>query len=1396
MRTFLLSILTTLIILSTMMSAASQDCAIIGIDELEFDIQITPAGPYNTGDIITVAVSVNNFTDLSFFLATILWDPTVLCFEEENGNPSIDPSFPMSISSIGSTGFDQVRNGILPISFLVNDQNVEGLSAPDGSLILDFDLEVCGEGLDCADFSLGDNSFVAHTLPNGDGCNYDNITLNLDADDSFCIECGTELSLINQSYCADDMGNVNFEFSVCGGIAPYTWRMLDGTTAIEDGIINTSGDLAIGNLPAKPPGDPYTLDIRDANGTQLVTGPFADIPFIFTTDFSVINDTLNPDPPLCSYGSGTLGYIITGGGSGPYDIELSDGTRSINDSGTGSFTLLNGDYDITITDSEGCSVTRDIPWDVPPPIEFTIVEQDSATCFGASDGMIRVVATGGLPATLSNGRPGYKFNGGTEFVDTFPIMNPMDGFFFNEQDTCYELEITDSTDLCTTEGGDRPCIKIPLRSALQFRVDNSPITCGEDDGFTSVLTMSRVANYLVELRYIDTTPDSIVRQQVSATTDVFPPGGAPLVLTPGNYEWRIEEVGTGCKADFEFNVPVGISRRLEINTDNSMPASCGASNGVAEVLVIDGTPPYTFEWADFPGQNVSSFNNLAAGTYDVRVIDDLGCSIETTIDLLGTDYLEISIDTIRELDCDDPTIPAQLMVNILPLGASVNILWEDAAGIILSSTRELNILQGGTYTVNVSLDNGNCDVSASASLENTTNITFDIEVTNPVYDCDGSRISTGKLEVIDLQGNTGSVSYLWEGFGLGGLPPLLISDSVLEGNFVQLGQYTLTITDDDSGCKTQRTVTLVPDSELEFAFTISEPTCPGNADGMVTIVGQDLVCYDVDSLLIPGCIYTSLSAGELNVIIEDILGCTKDTTFTLVDPTIFTIELTNIEGTSCTDGADGSAEVAILTNPDGFTQFQYSWNGGSNSVNSVNDLSPGMNTVFVIDDNSCTQSLDFDISEPDQITFNAPTAATDCKDACDAEVNLDAMGGTLTPGNAYSFEWEDGMITAQRDDLCAGTYYITISDDNNCEILDSILITEPDSIIISSVSMNIGCNDDNGVGGTLTLSPTGGCGGPYTYAWPDNLSMTEEARGLDAGDYAVSVTDACGCEVEYTGTITSDGAVYGEALPYTPIECVGELTCIGIDVATVMGGTGVNYTYQINSSGGAIPIDSCVTVGPGNYILTIFDNEACRFTLPAFFVDPAPAFTVDIGSDINADLGNENILVNADITSTFDIDSIEWFSENSYICIDSTADLCESIEIIPIENTSYTVIVTDENGCTTSDELLVNLTANRNVYLPNTFTPGFGTDDKFMLMTGRGVDQIVDFEIFDRWGNLVFALPEEAKMHPTSRDDGWDGTRGDNGREAEQGVYVYMAKVLFADGNVLDYSGHITVIRN
>ena len=114
------------------------------------------------------------------------------------------------------------------------------------------------------------------------------------------------------------------------------------------------------------------------------------------------------------------------------------------------------------------------------------------------------------------------------------------------------------------------------------------------------------------------------------------------------------------------------------------------------------------------------------------------------------------------------------------------------------------------------------------------------------------------------------------------------------------------------------------------------------------------------------------------------------------------------------------------------------------------------------------------------------------------------------------------------------------------------------------------------------------------------------------------------------------------------------------------------------------------------------------------------------------------------------------------------------------------------NGCIGVGEILVELERNRNIYIPNVFSPnGDDKNDYFGTFAGVGVKSINFIRIFDRWGELLFQTENLVPSGDPSA--GWDGTF--RGKPVETGVYVYIVEVSFEDGIKLLYRGDITLAR-
>jgi gliding motility-associated-like protein len=157
-----------------------------------------------------------------------------------------------------------------------------------------------------------------------------------------------------------------------------------------------------------------------------------------------------------------------------------------------------------------------------------------------------------------------------------------------------------------------------------------------------------------------------------------------------------------------------------------------------------------------------------------------------------------------------------------------------------------------------------------------------------------------------------------------------------------------------------------------------------------------------------------------------------------------------------------------------------------------------------------------------------------------------------------------------------------------------------------------------------------------------------------------------------------------------------------------------------------------------------------------------------------------------DAITSYPVDSFAWsFIPNSG-CIN-----CPDPMLAPFSTSTYTVTVTDENGCTATDNIQIFVEKPREVFIPNVFSPNNdGQNDIFMIFAGDDVQKVNSFIVFNRWGETMF---EVYNFQPNSPAYGWNGTH--RSRKMNTGVYVFLAEVEFIDGEVVMFKGDVTLVR-
>ena len=289
-----------------------------------------------------------------------------------------------------------------------------------------------------------------------------------------------------------------------------------------------------------------------------------------------------------------------------------------------------------------------------------------------------------------------------------------------------------------------------------------------------------------------------------------------------------------------------------------------------------------------------------------------------------------------------------------------------------------------------------------------------------------------------------------------------------------------------------------------------------------------------------------------------------------------------------------------------------------------------------------------------------------CNGASTGSISLIMTGGN-TP---YSYAWSNGGSTASITGLAAGAYSVTVTDAAGCGTLNySFTISEPTALVASIGSTaNVSCNGDNT--GSASASATGGIG-PYTYAW-SNGATTASNTGLMAGTYTVTVTDAAGCTDTEIVTITEPTALVASIGSSTNVLCNSGSN--GSATATASGGTAA-YTFLWSNGSSTATVTG---LSAGTYTVTVTDANGCTDTDIVTISEPA-ALVANVTSSNNASCnGSNDGAATASAAGGTAPYSFSWSNGAS------TAGATGLIA------GSYTVTVTDANGCTDTD--VVNIT--------------------------------------------------------------------------------------------------------
>ena len=988
----------------------------------------------------------------------------------------------------------------------------------------------------------------------------------------------------------------------------------------------------------------YSVTVTDANECTLVDT-------YVVTESPAIDINITGNMLLC--GAGTTGELTVTPASGPtsqYTYLWSTGATSP--------TITNvdpGNYSVTATDMNGCTGTATATIQV---INLGLnLTSTATTCSDLNDGTATANASGGnTPYT-------YEWNNG---ATTATISGLAPGV--------YSVTVTEANG-CKVSGN----VQVGAPSVLNVTATPSNIACsGDNNGAISITATGGTPGYTYRWNDGITSEDrtnltagtySVTVTDANGCTDnatvqINEPSAINInesitnVSCNGDASGRIVLTVTGGSSAYSYAWSNGATTRTLNNllagnytvtvtdanecslvetytitepndlfiTGSATDVTCfGDNNGAVDLTISGGTPGYSVRWSN--GSTAQDLTNVNGGTYGVTVTDANGCQETASFTIDESDRLVIAL-TRQQITCFGAN-DGSVAVSTSGGAPGYSYEWNDGVN---SQTRQN--LAPGVYSVTTTDANG-CTATRSVRVSEPDPLTLTENVINA--SCNGD--ASGSISVV-VAGGTPAYTFAWSN-----------GRTTQTINNLAVGTYTVTVTD-ANGCTLVESFSVTQPSGISVSGTTSNVNCFGDNNGAINlnvVGGSPAYTWNWSNGSTSEDI-SNLTAGTYTVTVTDANGCQEVTSFTINQPSdlILTANPTDI---ACAGDPTGAISIAASG---GTAPYNFLWSDGSTRENR-DGLIAGTYTVTVTDANACTEASTITISEPLALNGFVQITPVACDGDATGAIDLTAERGTAP----YAFAWSNGATTEDISGLAAGSYTVTITDANNCMLVQTWTVNTTSRVQVTSVVTDSGCNGDST--GSVNLTVSGGSGS-YAFAW-SNGATTEDLTGVPAGTYTVTINDANECSATFTYVI-NEPAEIDLAITAPDIVCGG--TNSGSITVFPAGGTGP-YTYAWSNGATGNTIDN---IPAGAYTVTVTDANGCTDVTSGIVLDELPQLTCSVVVNQEpTNGGNGQVSVNVEGgTAPF-----------TYVWSNGAT----SSSISNLGAGTYSVTVTDFSGCTT-----------------------------------------------------------------------------------------------------------------
>ncbi|HEY1038941.1 MAG TPA: hypothetical protein VGF30_06020, partial [Bacteroidia bacterium] len=610
--------------------------------------------------------------------------------------------------------------------------------------------------------------------------------------------------------------------------------------------------------------------------------------------------------------------------------------------------------------------------------------------------------------------------------------------------------------------------------------------------------------------------------------------------TSGTANWRIDDVTLDLSVQL-CNVPTAFNV-------TGTGSYCSAASGLA-VGLSGSESGYSYQLKNGPTNvgspvtgtgNAISFGTQTAGTYTVIATNPAGaCTNNMTgsavLTVVPTPTVNI---TSSNVNCNGGT-DGSATVSATG-GSGFMYSWAPSGGTSATASN----LAAGNYTCTVT-NSGGCTSTATVSISQPNTLSATISQQNNIS-CNGEMDGSATVSV---SGGTSPYTYSWSPSG----------GTLTTANNLAAGTYSCTVTD-TKGCVTTATVSISEPAVL--SATISQQngiSCNGSNDASATVSvsgGTPSYLYSWSPSGATLATATGLSAGTHTCMVTDSHGCVTTATISISQPMALNINISQQGSINC----NGETTSAMASVSGGTPAYSYSWSPSGATTATATGLSAGTHTCTVTDAGGCITTATISISQPAALNV---TISQQNSISCNGGSNASAMASVSGGTAGYTYSWSpSGATTASASGLSAGTYTCEVTDANGCVATETISISQPSSLVVTTGNALSICNGSNTM---LSASSNGGTGN-VAFTWmPGQLNGANPTVSPNTTTtYTVTGTDANGCSSTATQMVTVNACVAPTKIQNSQcgITVAAMNTTVYCDAVT----NAVNYQFEFTDN--------------------------------------------------------------------------------------------------------------------------------------------------------------------------------------------------------------------------------------